>query len=156
MFCPIIIFKSMFSLPFDKFRQKIFVATRQIHILYHNILCGWVPVYEVGVGRPYQSSDVIRQQDQSQTFGAKNMTSSIATVTWLISRQYQGNSLGYVYHMIPGCPRRPINPIIGLVVLYLSYIWIIQEGICPILFLKMSYKSDNLGLLSYNYFQIYV
>ena len=50
-----------------------------------------------------------------------------------------------------GCPRRPINPIIWLIVLYLG-----EEGICPILFLKMSYKSYNLGLLSYNYFQIHV
>ncbi len=36
-------------------------------------------------------------------------------------------------------------------VLYLD-----DEGICPILFLKMSYKSYNLGVLSYNYFQIHV
>ena len=26
-----------------------------------------------------------------------------------------------------GCPRRPINPIIGLLVLYLSYIWVKKE-----------------------------
>ena len=50
-----------------------------------------------------------------------------------------------------GCPRRPINPIIWLVVLYFG-----EEGICPILFLKMSYKSYKLGLLSYNYFQIHI
>ncbi len=31
-----------------------------------------------------------------------------------------------------------------------------EEGIFPILFLKMSYKSYILGLLSYNYFQIHV
>ena len=31
-----------------------------------------------------------------------------------------------------------------------------EEGICPILFLKMSYKSYNLGLLSYNHFQIHI
>ncbi len=36
-------------------------------------------------------------------------------------------------------------------VLYLG-----EEGICPIFFLKMSYKSYNLGVLSYNYFQIHV
>ena len=31
----------MFSLPIEKFREKFFVATRQIHILNHNILyCG--------------------------------------------------------------------------------------------------------------------
>ncbi len=36
-------------------------------------------------------------------------------------------------------------------VLYLD-----EEAICPILFLKMSYKSYYLGLLSYNYFQIHV
>ena len=38
-----------------------------------------------------------------------------------------------------------------LFVLYLG-----EEGICPIFFLKMSYKSYNLGVLSYNYFQIHV
>ena len=31
-----------------------------------------------------------------------------------------------------------------------------EEGICPIFSLKMSYKSYNLGVLSYNYFQIHV
>ncbi len=36
-------------------------------------------------------------------------------------------------------------------VLYLT-----EEGICPIFSLKMSYKSYNLGVLSYNYFQIHV
>ena len=36
-------------------------------------------------------------------------------------------------------------------VLYLG-----EEGICPILFLKISYKSYNLGVLFYNYFQIHV
>ncbi len=36
-------------------------------------------------------------------------------------------------------------------VLYLG-----EEGICPIFFSKMSYKSYNLGVLSYNYFQVHV
>ncbi len=36
-------------------------------------------------------------------------------------------------------------------VLYLG-----EEGICPIVFFKMSYKSYNLGVLSYNNFQIHV
>ena len=36
-------------------------------------------------------------------------------------------------------------------VLYLG-----EEGICPIFSLKMSYKSYNLGVLSFNYFQIHV
>ncbi len=38
-----------------------------------------------------------------------------------------------------------------IIVLYLG-----EEGICPIFSLKMSYKSYNLGVLSYNYFQIHV
>ncbi len=35
-------------------------------------------------------------------------------------------------------------------------LYLCEEGICPIFSLKMSHKSYNLGLLSYNYFQIHV
>ncbi len=31
-----------------------------------------------------------------------------------------------------------------------------EEGICPIFFLKMSYKSYNLGVLSYNFVSLFI
>ncbi len=59
---------------------------------------------------------------------------------------------------IAGCPRRPINPIIRLIVLYLSYI-------CPIFGWRRNFPyrpyylwkcNINPGVLSYNFFQTHV
>ncbi len=79
---------------------------------------------------------------------------------WTHSRCYHAHYndffLGCVLFLHgPGCPRRPYKSFnlthCPIFVLYLD-----EEGICPIFSLKMSYKSYNLGVLSYNYFQIHV
>ncbi len=57
----------------------------------------------------------------------------------ILCSQFTSQSENGSTWMNPGCPRRPINPVIWLIVLYLSYIWVKKEFVLYN-WAKMCYK----------------